>query len=536
MTPPSSQQPSPPIDTKDPTTELGFYFQDDWKVRRNFTLSLGVRYDREFGALNEFLNPSSLAGLPYNAIVPIPGMGDPGQAQLEQKLRPALRLRLGRPRQRQGCGPRGLRHLLSNLQTLQNFAELRNYAQCSVLINSPAYPDPFGGQAWQTFCSHAAPSPTILDPNYRNPYTQQFNLGYSRELTHDFSIHFDGAYSHSLHDYRTVDLNYPVNGVRPYPQFARILDHSAIGAAKYEALYVRAEKRFAQRYQFMVSYSLASNKDNNPEAQVTVPSNYGLDWGPANADRRHNLIASTSVQLPWRFTLGAFWTLRSSLPFSAIEAVTDADGIHPYVPGTSRNQGNRDLSLAAVNAYRATLGLAPLTASNIDSSRYNGVDVKLSRAFALKSEKRRIGARPAGIRRVRNREPGRAQRPDDRRRQHHHRHFAELRPDSRSAEQQLPAGGVIRAVRVLAAATRFQSCGAVSEPRPRFRAATPFQSRDPVSEPRPRFRAATPFQSRGPVSEPRPRFRAATPFQSCGPISEPRPPFQSRDRRERCGG
>ena len=380
----------PPIDTKDPTSELGFYIQDDWKVRRNLSLSLGVRYDREFGSLNEFLNPNSLAGRPYNAIVPIPGMGNPADRSSSKNFGP----RFGFAWDVRGTGKDVLRGgygiYYENLQTLQNFGELRNFAQCSVLISNPSYPDPFGGQPWQQFCSHAAPSPTILDPNYRNPYTQQFNLGYSRQLTHDFSIHLDGAYSHTLDNYRTVDLNYPVNGVRPYPQFARILDHTSIGAARYKALYIRAEKRYAQRYQFMISYTLSNNQDNNPEGQVTVPSNYSLDWGFANADRRHNLIASTNVNLPWRFTLGAIWTVRSSLPFSAYVPTTDADGVRAYVPGTSRNQGNRNLSLNVVNAYRATLGLAPILSSNIDSSRFNSVDIRLSRSFALKSERRRL--------------------------------------------------------------------------------------------------------------------------------------------------
>lgn len=94
----------------------------------------------------------------------------------------------------------------------------------------------------------------------------------------------------------------------------------------------------------------------------------------AHFDRRHSLIASTSVQLPGRFTLGAIWTVRSALPFSAIVATTDADGIRSYVPGTSRNQGNRNLSLSAVNTYRATLGLAALTSSNIDTSRFDSSD------------------------------------------------------------------------------------------------------------------------------------------------------------------
>jgi hypothetical protein len=86
--------------------------------------------------------------------------------------------------------------------------------------------------------------------------------------------------------------------------------------------------------------------------------------------------------------LGALWTVRSSLPFSAFSSTTDADGIRQYVPGTSRNEGNRDLSLGLVNAYRGTLGLAALPSTNIDSSRLNSFDVRLTRPFTLKGEKK----------------------------------------------------------------------------------------------------------------------------------------------------
>ena len=176
--------------------------------------------------------------------------------------------------------------------------------------------------------------------------------------------------------------------MRPFPQFSRILDHAPIGHAKYKALYVRAEKRFAKRYQFLVSYSLASNKDDSPEAQVTSPANYGLDWGPAGADRRHNLVASGSALLPAKFTFGAVWTVRSSLPFSALSNTLDVDGIRQYVPGTSRDMGNRNLDLSVVNTYRASLGLPPIAAGTIDSSRYNSFDVLLSRPVYVKEHRR----------------------------------------------------------------------------------------------------------------------------------------------------
>jgi len=82
--------------------------------------------------------------------------------------------------------------------------------------------------------------------------------------------------------------------------------------------------------------------------------------------------------------------MRSSLPFSAMSNTTDADGNRQFVPGTSRNQGNRTLSLDAVNAYRATLGLTPITSAQLDSSRYNSFDIKLTRPIFTRGDNQKL--------------------------------------------------------------------------------------------------------------------------------------------------
>ncbi len=132
---------------------------------------------------------------------------------------------------------------------------------------------------------------------------------------------------------------------------------------------------------------MASNRDNNPQAQVTNQGNYDLDWGPANIDRRHSLVASGPINLPWKVNLGVIWQIRSSLPFSALSTV-QFDGVTQYVPGLTRNMGNRDNAavLTAVNAYRASLAtpLAPLAAAQIDSSRFNSFDVVVSRPIYVR--------------------------------------------------------------------------------------------------------------------------------------------------------
>src|ERR1041385_815878 len=368
----------PPLYTQVPTTQLAFYLQDEWRLRPDLTLSLGLRYDREFGAFNEDLNPASFPKT-------IPFLGDPSKRGDKNNFGPRFGLAWnirgnGRNVVRLGDGVYS-----NNIQTLQNFPEVRNILQCPVLIRNPSYPNPYGNQSPTAFCSTAPQTVTILAGDYANPYSQQFTAGYSRQLGQGFSIHLDGVYTHTLRDFRTFDLNYPnAAGVRPFADWARLLYRAPVSQYKYKGLYVRADKRFSKRYQFLVSYTLSSNRDDNPQAQVTNPASYSVDWGPSNIDRRHVLVASGSAELPWKVTVGTIWQLRSSIPFNALSNILDADGVRQYVPGTTRNQGNRDLSLAAVNAYRATLNLAPISASQIDSSRFNSFDIRASRPIITK--------------------------------------------------------------------------------------------------------------------------------------------------------
>src|SRR5260370_4901944 len=284
--------------TSVPVNQYAPYIQDDWKVMPRLTLNLGLRWDRETGSYNEGVNPTSFP-------VPIPYLGNPGDRGQGHNFGP----RFGFAWDTLGDGKNVVRGgfgiYYNNIQTLLNFPEYRNISQCNVLIVNPSYPDPYGGKSPTSFCSSAAPTVTVLDKHFSMPYSEQFTLGYSREIVHDFSVHVDGVYMHTLKYLRNIDVNYPdASGVRPMPSFARILDHESISQYKYRAMYVRAEKRFAKRYQFLISYTLASNRDDNPQAHATNQNNYNLDCRPANIDRRQSLVASGSTNLPWKFNLG----------------------------------------------------------------------------------------------------------------------------------------------------------------------------------------------------------------------------------------
>lgn len=394
--PTSFTQTIPPVLTSVPTAEAGYFVTDDYNGIHNLTLSLGLRYDREFGSFDEHINPSAFAQ-------PVPFLGDPSKRGDKNNFAPRLGLSWnvrgdGRDVLRAGYGI-----YYQNLQTLQNFSEDRNFTQTVVSItcskpgqaSCPTYPNATGP------LNTILPTVTVLAPNYQNPYSQQYNLGYSREITPNFSIHADGVYEFTLRDYRVVDLNYPQAGAatRPLPQFARILQHDPVSHAKYKALYIRADRRFSNKYQFLVSYSLSSCLDDGAQSTVTNYSNWGQDFGTCSIDRRNALVASGSYQAPWGITLGTIWNLRSATPFSVFENTRNFDGSSQYVPGTTRDQGRRGLDYAAVNTYRTALtfkdaqgvvhNFPAVDPSMLANGRINTVDLRASRTFKL-GESRRL--------------------------------------------------------------------------------------------------------------------------------------------------
>ncbi len=210
-------------------------------------------------------------------------------------------------------------------------------------------------------------------------------------------MHVDGVYVHSSGDRIKYNLNLPnpVTGIRPLPQYGFIDQDRSILSSDYKAMFVRVDKRLSHRYMYLLSYTLAKGDDVGSRAtnnggffHVTDQSNPSLDVGPG----RHGPPAQRSSRAaprycPWDMTLGAVWTYRSSAPFSAYSANFSADGQRQYVPGTSRNQGNRDLNLAAVNTYRALNGLGPVSESQIQSDRYSSIDVRFAKAIRCRAKR-----------------------------------------------------------------------------------------------------------------------------------------------------
>jgi hypothetical protein len=375
-----------------PVHHFSVYIQDDWQVGRKVTLNLGFRYDRQIGVFNEDI-PGLLQKiedkLGYGGSYPLPipfheGYETRGDAN---NFGPRVGIAYdpfdsGRTNIRAAYGM-----FYDNIRTLTNFNELTWPQGQPINILNPPYPDPFGGRSREEFLSTTPPNITVGDHNQVNPYAHQVNLGVSHMVARDMAITADFTYVDRYSDRDTVDVNLPdqVTRVKPYPQFSRVSYWQSTADNTYRALLMKFEKRMSNNYQFLASYTLASAKDDS--FTNIAPNVYGyakvVRWG--SADRRHRLVVSGIVQLPWEMQVSAIGDFRSSLPFgpsTSLELDVPSDGYTGDLPtGVEPGSGCRDLDLGAVNAFRRSRNLADV--ASVECPGFANLDLRFSKFFTF---------------------------------------------------------------------------------------------------------------------------------------------------------
>lgn len=366
------------------------YVQDDWAVLSNLTLNLGVRYDLQTRTWGEDKDAPWRQPGYFPRPLPFVDFSKRGD---RDNIAPRLAFAWDLFNNQRSLVKGGYSLVYSTIQNGDHATEQEQILTTNTVVRNPPYPDPYSGRSPLEFASTTPPNINIVADDLRNPPTTTYSLGFAQELGRDLAVHIDGVYSKTTDFTRTANLNTPdpVTGLRSLPTWGRILQLQPTGEGDYKGLWVRLEKRFSKRHLYTVAYTL-SKQDTNWSSGVrlgSVTDFYNSNWdkGPHTADRRHAVVASTAILLPYDLTFGLVWNARTTMPFDALAGRDlNVDGANTdYVPGTTKAMGNRDTDtmLTAVNAWRAQNRLAPIQASQIDSNRFSRVDMRVSRAFAL---------------------------------------------------------------------------------------------------------------------------------------------------------
>ncbi len=320
------------------------FVQDDYRVRQDLTLNLGLRYDRQTFT-DDTNNFAPRLGFAYNFLgdnkTVVRGSYGIYYSQLRANL--GAQFNLG--------GPTGVFTFTASpgqlgfptsLTALPSFPAGAALPARDIVIR-PGRAD-FYNQFFDVSKLRGYPDKLL------NPYTQQGTIGVEHDFGNDFFLKVDYVRAHTQDIDRLLDLNAPstfiptaatptrtvaaANLTRPIIPvvngYRRIQVVSNEGVSDYNGLQINLEKRFSNRLSFLASYTLSKTTNTvEPDAGNGDPLDVNqlgeFERGLSLLDQRHRFVLSGYYQLPLRFTIGGVTTLASGRPY-AITSGSDVNG------------------------------------------------------------------------------------------------------------------------------------------------------------------------------------------------------------------
>lgn len=179
------------------------------------------------------------------------------------------------------------------------------------------------------------PALSYVDPAYDDAQTLRASLGWERELTGGWSTGVDVVYAEATGLQRNTDLNRQFGGYDEYGRpmwagrerddYGEILVRQSRGDSEYQAVTLKANRRFTGRYQLNAHYTWGKDRDTDSNERsatsVTISDtgNLDYDWGLSNRDVKHRFVVSGMVQLPADFQISGILTYQSGYPYSAVD-------------------------------------------------------------------------------------------------------------------------------------------------------------------------------------------------------------------------
>jgi hypothetical protein len=295
---------------------LGLFLTDSWKVTRQFTLSLGLRYDwystpTEAGGRYVVFDPTTVT---LQNVSP----GGPGEVynQSAKNFEP----RLGFAFDPFGKGRTIIRGAYAIVTDQPGFGLVTGLAgnppYAFPVSFTPSMATPFVSLGDAYTLAGGSVAPYSVAHNYKDAYVQQWNFGVEHQLGESFKI--TARYVGSKGTDLNIERNYNqlINGVHPYlalsanspidpgKPLSTITVSESDGNSSYNALWVTAEKRLSKGLQFVVSESWSKSIDDNSrnyQGIVIQDSNcIQCDRGLSDFNAESRTTISGIYQLPFK--------------------------------------------------------------------------------------------------------------------------------------------------------------------------------------------------------------------------------------------
>jgi hypothetical protein len=369
----------PKFDLPGGAKQLGLYFQDDWKLTNRLTVNVGVRWDRDFNLVaGSGVNNSAT----YKELIALNNpITNPFVAKKPQDDNTNFSPRVGFAYDLTGGGKHVLRggyglyygNIFLNLPLFMLQQGNATLFQQSLSISGsdvvPGTAIPLANWRYGVDPLPTIPTPSgalndgsvgrLMDPNYKNPVTEQANIGYAWQVSPNSVIETDFIWTLSLHENKTINViqRVPTSTVcctiaspisnatwaaAGQPVLNSIRVEESIGRSNYKGWNIGFRQRTWKNFSLNTNYTLSwansfsgggTSFRNYPRLSIDPFASY--EYGPSTNDERHHFTLSGTARLPF------------GIEFSPILIAGSA---RPYSPSNSSNTLNTGGGTSTLNA------------------------------------------------------------------------------------------------------------------------------------------------------------------------------------------
>ena len=284
------------------------YVQDDWRIRSNLTLNLGVRYEYN-GPYTEAQN--RIVNLDVAPQFASANAVEPGQTGTFFGAYPAS---LVEPDHNNFAPRLGLAWKPLNLTVVRlSYGINYNLAQYGTVIQNFSFQPPFANTQTNSVTDPATSNLTLvngfptttggvtnnyaIDPNYRLGYVQIWNLDMQRQLPHGFllNVGYNGTKGTHLDEQRAI----LTASAQPF-----IYESSSADSILHSAS-IRVRKRMSSGIGFSASYVFSKSIDDASSVGLGAvvvaqdPFDIGADRSLSSFDQKHKFTGSWMYDLPF---------------------------------------------------------------------------------------------------------------------------------------------------------------------------------------------------------------------------------------------
>ncbi len=370
-------------ETRPDVREYSFFVQDEWRLKRDVTVNLGLRYDLMKTEAPPVQNPDpqlAAAGIDTSRL-------DADTNNFGPRLGLAWHPAGARYVVRGGWGLFYGRTPSIMLGTAHSNNGINIVSLTFTGDAVPTYPQSFSGIPNTGVA--ARPNIFYVDQDFANSRLMQANAAIEWEIQRNTSLTVTYLFVDGSNLPRSIDRNLGTLGSRtftvagsgetfpyhfygsdrPFANFTRVIGFESTAESRYNGITFEVNRRLANHLQFRGAYTLGKVDDTVPDATAVVPGNPGddvkyasnpndfeADRTAGNNDQRHRFVLSgiydtnglaegvegfTGALLRnWSFS--AIFTAMSGQPYTARVGAVDLNGDgnnrNDIAPGTVRNQ------------------------------------------------------------------------------------------------------------------------------------------------------------------------------------------------------